>query len=84
MRAATADRTTYVITTKNAPRAGLPAPAAAKSEHHPDAGAESDQESAESAVADELVLNESLEILRDYVQLLKANAPASVGSAKAR
>jgi carboxyl-terminal processing protease len=84
VRAAAAERTTYVITTKSAARAGLPAPEVAKSEHHPDAGAENDQESVDAAVADDLVLNESLAILRDYVQLLQAKAPASVGPAKTR
>jgi hypothetical protein len=88
VRAATAERTTYVITTRNASHAGLPAPEVAKSERHPDAGAgtgdESDKESADSAAADDLVLNEALAILRDYVQLLQAKAPANVGPAKAR
>jgi carboxyl-terminal processing protease len=88
VRAATAERTTYVITTKNASKPGLPAPEAPKSERHLDAGAsadgESDRESAESAAADDLVLNESVAILRDYVQLLQAKAPASGGPAKTR
>jgi carboxyl-terminal processing protease len=88
VRAATAQRTTYVITTRNASNAGLPAPEVAKSARHPDAGAstgdENDKESADSAAADDLVLNESLAILRDYVQLLQAKAPANAGAAKAR
>lgn len=88
VRAATAEHTTYVITTKNASHAGLPAPEAATGERHPDAGAgasaESDRESADSAAADDLVLNESLAILRDYVQLLQAKAPANAGPAKTR
>ena len=86
VRAATAEHKTYVITTKNAAKAGLPAPEPPKSERHPDAGAgaESDAESAESAAADDLVLNEALAILRDYVQLLQAKAPANGSPAKAR
>jgi len=84
VRAATAEHTTYVITTKNASHAGLPAPEVAKSEHRPDAGAEGDHESAESAAADDLVLNESLAILRDYVQLQQAKAPSNAGPAKTR
>jgi len=84
VRAAIAERTTYLITTKNASKAGLPAPEAATGQRHPDAGADSDQELADSAVADDLVLNESLAILYDYVQLLQANAPANVGPTKAR
>jgi len=84
VRAATAVRTTYVITVKNAANAGLPAPEAATGEHHPDAGAANDQESADSAAADDLVLNESLAIVRDYAQLLQAKAPASAGTPKTR
>jgi len=88
VRAANAERTTYVITTKNASRAGLPAPESATVKRHPDAGAggdaESDQESADSAAADDLVLNESLAILSDYVQLRQVNAPAKTSPAKTR
>jgi carboxyl-terminal processing protease len=84
VRAATATRTTYVITVKNASNAGLPTPAAATGGRHPDAGAASDQESADSAGADDLVLNESLAILRDYAELLQAKVPANPGPAHTR
>ncbi len=84
VRAATAARTTYVITVKNASHPGLPAPETTTAKRHPDAGAESDEESAGRAAADDLVLNESLAILRDYAQLLQAKAPASAAPAKTR
>jgi hypothetical protein len=77
VRAATAERTTYVITVRNASNAGLPAPETATGEGHPNAGAASDQESADRAAADDLVPNESLVILRDYAELLQAKALAN-------
>ncbi len=69
--------TMYEITVKDAGRGGLPAPLAAGGPASPDAGAapaaashaDFDVDPTERHPADQLVLNEALHVLADYVQL---------------
>ncbi len=75
VRRQSADIPAYEITVKNAGRAGLPPRLAATPPAAPDAGAthpprsDFDVDPSESHPADQLVLNEALRVLIDYVQL---------------
>jgi len=75
--------TRYVITVKSASKPGLPPPeVSAAKPAAPDGGvaAAHDRDSGELGAAENLVLNESLMILRDYARLLEPKPPGHASS----